>query len=223
MLELSFHSPHTSSWRRTLLISHRDNFTFTISSVAGHAVTYLVEALRYKPEVRGIESRWGGFFFNLPNPSSRTMALRSTKPLTEMSTRNLPWGKGRPAHMADHLTAICEPIVQKMWEPRRLTTLWASTACYRDSFTFIISVASFWKTDTTVYILIFSTRCRRRVISPSSVPYRWFDKPTIHHEIAIVIQNVTSPTPVMKAQRTALHLSFSCVSMQDFCMEMKLI
>jgi hypothetical protein len=23
-----------------------------------------------------------------------------------------------------------------MWDPRRLTTLWASTACYRDSFTF---------------------------------------------------------------------------------------
>jgi hypothetical protein len=23
-----------------------------------------------------------------------------------------------------------------MWEPRRLTTLWASTACYRDSFPF---------------------------------------------------------------------------------------
>jgi hypothetical protein len=22
-----------------------------------------------------------------------------------------------------------------MWKPRRLTTLWASTACYRDSFT----------------------------------------------------------------------------------------
>jgi hypothetical protein len=30
------------------------------------------------------------FFFNLPNPSSRTMALESTQPLTEMSTRNLP-------------------------------------------------------------------------------------------------------------------------------------
>jgi hypothetical protein len=24
-----------------------------------------------------------------------------------------------------------------MWEPRRLTTLWASTGCYRDNFTFI--------------------------------------------------------------------------------------
>jgi hypothetical protein len=26
--------------------------------------------------------------------------------------------------------------LEKMWEPRRLTSLWASTACYRDSFTF---------------------------------------------------------------------------------------
>jgi hypothetical protein len=32
------------------------------------------------------------FFFNLPNPSSRTMTLRSTQPLTEMSTRDLPGG-----------------------------------------------------------------------------------------------------------------------------------
>jgi hypothetical protein len=29
-------------------------------------------------------------FFNLPNPSSRTMALVLSQPLTEMSTRNLP-------------------------------------------------------------------------------------------------------------------------------------
>jgi hypothetical protein len=50
-------------------------------------------------------------FFNCPNPSNRTMALGSTRPLTEMSTRNLPGGKGRPAHKADNLTAICEPIV----------------------------------------------------------------------------------------------------------------
>jgi hypothetical protein len=32
-------------------------------------------------------------FFDLPNPSSRAMALGSTQPLTEMSTRNLPGGK----------------------------------------------------------------------------------------------------------------------------------
>jgi hypothetical protein len=50
-------------------------------------------------------------FFNLPNPSSRTMPLGSSQPQTEMSTRNLPGGKGgRPACRAD-LTTICEPTV----------------------------------------------------------------------------------------------------------------
>jgi hypothetical protein len=33
-------------------------------------------------------------FFNRPNSSSRTMALGSTQPLTEICTRNLPRGKG---------------------------------------------------------------------------------------------------------------------------------
>jgi hypothetical protein len=47
-------------------------------------------------------------FFSLPNLSSRTMALGSTQPLTEMSTRNLPAGKKRPARRADNLAAICE-------------------------------------------------------------------------------------------------------------------
>jgi hypothetical protein len=50
-------------------------------------------------------------FFILPNSSSRTMALGSTQPLTEMSTRNLPGGKGRRARKADNFTAICDPIV----------------------------------------------------------------------------------------------------------------
>jgi hypothetical protein len=50
-------------------------------------------------------------FFGLPNPFSRTMALGLTQPLTEMSTRSIPGGKGRPARKADNLTAICEPIV----------------------------------------------------------------------------------------------------------------
>jgi hypothetical protein len=31
--------------------------------------------------------------------------------LTEMSTRNLPGGKGRQAREADNLTAISEPII----------------------------------------------------------------------------------------------------------------
>jgi hypothetical protein len=41
------------------------------------------------------------------------MVLGSTQPLTEMSTRNIPGGEGRPARKADNVTAICEPIVYK--------------------------------------------------------------------------------------------------------------
>jgi hypothetical protein len=66
------------------------------------------------------------------------MALVSTQPLTEMSARNLLGDKGRPARGANNLTAICEPIAYKIWVPRRLTTLWAFKACYRDSFTFYL-------------------------------------------------------------------------------------
>jgi hypothetical protein len=39
------------------------------------------------------------------------MALRSTQPLTEMSTGNLPGGIGRPELKADKITAICETII----------------------------------------------------------------------------------------------------------------
>jgi hypothetical protein len=39
------------------------------------------------------------------------MTLGSTQPLTEMSTRKIPGGKGRPARKAGNLIAICEPIV----------------------------------------------------------------------------------------------------------------
>jgi hypothetical protein len=38
------------------------------------------------------------------------MALGMTEPLTEMSTRNLPGGKGQLARKVDSLTTICELI-----------------------------------------------------------------------------------------------------------------
>jgi hypothetical protein len=46
-------------------------------------------------------------FFNLPNPSSRTMSLGSTQPLIGTRARNLPGYKGSPARKNDNLTAIC--------------------------------------------------------------------------------------------------------------------
>jgi hypothetical protein len=101
---------------------------------------------------RGSVVRWGNMLqarrsrvwfpmrpldFSIP-ASGRTMALGSTEPQTVMNIRIPPRNKGWPARKSD-LTAICESIVEKMWEPRSPTTLWASKACYRDSYTFYSS------------------------------------------------------------------------------------
>jgi hypothetical protein len=48
--------------------------------------------------------------FSIDLSFSCTMAMGVTQPLTDMSTRNHPGGKGQPAHDAD-FTAICEPTV----------------------------------------------------------------------------------------------------------------
>jgi hypothetical protein len=45
------------------------------------------------------------------------MALESIQSLTEMSIKDIPRGMKRPARKADNLTDMCEPTVQKMWEP----------------------------------------------------------------------------------------------------------
>jgi hypothetical protein len=75
---------------------------------------------------------------NLPNLSSRTIALVLTRPLTRTGTRNLPGGKERLPCRADNLTANTKPIVQTMWELRRPTTLWPSRACYKGWFDFTL-------------------------------------------------------------------------------------
>jgi hypothetical protein len=69
---------------------------------------------------------------------------------------------------ADNLTAICEPIVLKMWEPRFLTPLWAFTPCYRDSFTFtFIDLASLQLRTMVLSVIIreLSECCRMFVVS----------------------------------------------------------
>jgi hypothetical protein len=73
-------------------------------------------------------------FLNWPNPSSRITVSGSIQPLIKICTKNLLGDKGRTEREAD-LTAIFEPIIWKMWKPRRLIILWASIVCYRDSFT----------------------------------------------------------------------------------------
>jgi hypothetical protein len=65
----------------------KDSFTFTVI-IKGHYITSRKVDGSVPNEVTG--------FFNWPNPSSHTMALAlgSTQPLTEMSTKNLPGRQG---------------------------------------------------------------------------------------------------------------------------------
>jgi hypothetical protein len=83
------------------------------------------------------------------------MALGSTQPLTEMSTRNLPGGKGRPACKAHNFTAICEFDYLELWEPRHLTTQWASTTCCGDS----------------IHLRLGLPSCLFRSAAPANTPY----------------------------------------------------
>jgi hypothetical protein len=84
---------------------------FVVEFRTRHQIVYATilgrGTLCYKPEGRRFESRMR-CIFNFSNPSSRTVALWSTQPLTEMSTRNLPVGKKRPVRRADNFAAIYE-------------------------------------------------------------------------------------------------------------------
>jgi hypothetical protein len=87
------------------------------------------------------------------NPSSLTMALGFTQTPREMSIRHLPGGNAQPERKADNLTAICQPIVERMWESRRLTIPWDFTACYRGTFsaTLRLNVSDVEKLFKSVY------------------------------------------------------------------------
>ena len=67
-------------------------------------------------------------FFHSRNPSGRTMAPGSTQPLTEMSTRNISWGKGGRCVGLTTLPPSCADCLE-IWEPQPPGTLRAFQAC----------------------------------------------------------------------------------------------
>jgi hypothetical protein len=98
-------------WTHTKITERIDSYLFTLFSASLMLVHFHVCLGPLLFNVAGSVPNEIIGFFNWPNPSSRTMALGSTQSLTEMSTRNLPGGNGRPARKANNLTAISEPIV----------------------------------------------------------------------------------------------------------------
>jgi hypothetical protein len=64
--------------------------------------------------------------FHWHNPFGRTMALGSTQSLTEMSTRNISWGKRWPVRRADNLTTLMYRLSRNLgastsWNPKGLS------------------------------------------------------------------------------------------------------
>jgi hypothetical protein len=82
--------------------------------------------------------RRGNIRSYLPNLCSHTISLGLTHHLKEMCARNITWSRAPPALKTVNLTAIYESIIRGMWDPQRLTTVWNSTACYRDRLTSFI-------------------------------------------------------------------------------------
>jgi hypothetical protein len=77
-----------------IVIMHMNIFKKHILNIwgaRGSVVAWGTMVQAGRSQVR-IPMKW--IFFNIPNPSSCTLALGSTQPLTEMSTRNLPGVKG---------------------------------------------------------------------------------------------------------------------------------
>jgi hypothetical protein len=125
---------YPQSETRITTTCHNVHYTPTGVSLVT-AAQQLDEALCYKPEDRGLTYNAVTAFLNSPHSSSRPEA-------NSASNRNECWESSSRRGVKDgrrvRLTATPSSVSRLfriMWEPRRLTTLWASLACYRDSFT----------------------------------------------------------------------------------------
>jgi hypothetical protein len=81
-------------------------------------------------------------YFHWHNPPDRTMALESTQPLTEMSTRNISWGQRRPVPRVDNRNTF---MYRLSWN-LGASTFWSSQGLCR---------------PVTGLLLYFSEICRK--------------------------------------------------------------
>jgi hypothetical protein len=73
----------------------------------------VVKVLCYKSEGRWFDPSWCHWNFSwTSNPSDRTMALGSTQPLKEMSTRSISWGKGGRCLRMTTLPPSCAVVMK---------------------------------------------------------------------------------------------------------------
>jgi hypothetical protein len=113
-------------------------------------------------------------------------AILSSQNLLSLWMKWIPgiflWGKVWPAIKADNLTTNNEPIVRTIRDSQHLTTLQASTACYRYSF------------NSFCFVLLSSKRIRNwsvETLSDLFVPLPM--KGEREHEGSIICHPIHSP------------------------------
>jgi hypothetical protein len=118
--------PYWQSIRRDFVCAFRyylgkENILNWMIGIIWARGSLVIEALCYKSEGRGNESRWGQWFFSI-----YLILLAGLGPRIYWTTNRQEYQKqkkycfwrvehGRPAHKADNLTAICKLIVYIMW------------------------------------------------------------------------------------------------------------
>jgi hypothetical protein len=90
------------TWFQSDIMNLSKNFIF-FAYTSEHAVAQCLRHCVTTQNVAGSFPDGVIEFFHWHHPSGSTMALGSTQPLTEMSTRNIPWGWRRPVRRACHL------------------------------------------------------------------------------------------------------------------------
>jgi hypothetical protein len=101
-------------------------------------------------------------FFNLSNPSSHTIVLGSTQPITKMSTKNIPGDKKWPA-----LTTL-PPSLSRMPENVGASTsrnLKGLHGLYRDNFTFCLTYDKVQRFVKVRMKLLFSCKAKNYLVA----------------------------------------------------------
>jgi hypothetical protein len=97
--------------------------------------------------------------FHWHNPVGRTMALGSTQPLTEMSTRNISWGVKRPVPRADNLTTF---VCRLVYPVSLVTAVIEAVQCltYTQNYSYMLEVhvsLTHWQTHWDMHYMLVHT------------------------------------------------------------------
>jgi hypothetical protein len=113
-----------------------------VMAIINYCHLQLIEALRYKPQGSGFDSRWCYWNFWFTNPFVLTMAPGSTQPRREMSNRIISCEVMTAVASGWHPYHLHVPIVLKSWSVALLGTSGPAQACKGFRYLLILQIYS---------------------------------------------------------------------------------